>query len=120
LDVLRSILDQVAQGKAPAGTPYADKLKDFYATCMDEPALEKALPALKAELKQIDGLKDVKGLSSAIVRLEARGWDAPFKFEPNQDAKDATLMIAQADQGGLGLPERDYYLSAEPKMQEIR
>jgi len=120
LDVLHATLDQVAQGKAPEGTPHADKLKDFYGTCMDEPALEKALPALKAELKALDAVKDPASLSAAIVRIQSRGWRWPFSLTAAQDARDATQMIAEADQAGLGLPERDYYLSADQKMQDIR
>ncbi len=120
LDVLRATLDQALQGKAPEGTPYADKLKDFYGTCMDEPALEKALPALKAELKLLDQVKDVTSLAAAIARVQARGWDWPFSLEARQDAKDATLMLAEVDQAGLGLPERDYYFSADARMEEIR
>ncbi|HEY8211491.1 MAG TPA: M13 family metallopeptidase [Myxococcaceae bacterium] len=121
LDLLRSTLDQVAQGKAPAGTPYADKLKDFYGTCMDEPALEKnGLSALKAELKSLDSVKDQATLAAAIQRLQVRGWSWPFSFRAGQDAKDATLMIVEADQAGLGLPERDYYFSKDERMQEIR
>jgi len=121
LDVLKATLDQAAQGKAAPGTPSADKLSDFYGSCMDEPALEKgSLAALKAELKVVDSVKDVATLSAALSRLQQRGWYWPYALRANQDAKDATLMIADVDQAGLGLPERDYYLSKDPRMVEIR
>jgi len=121
LDILKATLDQAAQGKAAPGTPYADKLSDFYGSCVDEPALEKgSLAALKAELKLLDSVKDVATLSAAINRLQSRGWYWPFALRANQDAKDATLMIADADQAGLGLPERDYYLSKDARMVDIR
>src|SRR5262249_23575711 len=75
LETLKATLDQAAQGKAPPGTPYADKLSDFYGACMDEAALEKSgLSALKAELKSIDSVKDVATLSAALDKLQVRGW----------------------------------------------
>jgi putative endopeptidase len=121
LEILKATLEQASQGKAPPGTPYADKLSDFYGACMDEAALEKnGLAALKAELKPIDAVKDVATLSAAIDKLQVRGWHWPFALRASQDAKDATLMIAEADQSGLGLPERDYYLSKDPKMAAVR
>ncbi|HVE85354.1 MAG TPA: M13 family metallopeptidase, partial [Myxococcales bacterium] len=120
LGILHDMLDQAVQGKVPEGTPYADKLKDYYGTCMDEPALEKSLPALKAELKQLEAIKDPATLSAAITRLQTRGWAWPFAFGPKQDAVDATQMIAEVDQAGLGLPDREYYLSTAPKMEEMR
>src|SRR6185295_513444 len=85
------------------------------------PALEKGgLAALKAELKPIDSVKDVATLSAALAKMQQRGWHWPYALRANQDAKDATLMIADVDQAGLGLPERDYYLSKDARMVEIR
>src|SRR5262249_7369759 len=60
LDVLKALLEEIEQGKTPDGAPYASKLKDFYGTCMNEAELDKGLPALKAELKPLDEIKDVK------------------------------------------------------------
>lgn len=120
LEILRAALEATAAGRPPAGTPHANQLKDFYTTCMDEPALERSVPALQAELKKLDPVKDARTLSAAVAALQAQGAAWPFELGAVQDSRDATVTIAQVDQGGLGLPERDYYLSSSERMKGIR
>ena len=117
---LKEILEAIADGKAPDGTPYARQLGDYYATCMDESKLESALPELRTALRRIDRLATSKQVAAEVARLQDAGGNVLFGYGSAQDAKDATQVIGIVDQGGLGLPDRDYYLSDAPKMKEIR
>jgi len=116
---LKAILDTIATGSAPEGTPYAQKLADFYGACMDEAKLDESLPQLRAELAKIQ-VGTPKARAATLGRLHAQGVNAVFVLDSVQDFKDATQVIAQVDQGGLGLPDRDYYLSDAPKMKAVR
>lgn len=112
----RTILKNILE-KAPAGT----QLGDYYASCMDENAIErKGIAALKPELDRIAALSTPAEITAEIARLHSEGVDAFFGFGSGQDFKDSTEVIAQLDQSGLGLPERDYYLKDDPKSKEIR
>lgn len=106
---LREILGDIAAGRVPEGTPYAKKIGDFYGACLDEPQLEQALPRLQAELARIQ-VGTPQQLAATLARLHADGARVPFLFESAQDFQDATRIIGQLDQAGLGLPDRDYYL----------
>jgi putative endopeptidase len=86
---------------------------------MDEPKLEKALPELKGEMMRISRLSSRKALVPEVARLYRDGANPVFTFNSDQDAKDATLIIGSFGQGGLGLPDRDYYLKDDAKMKEV-
>ncbi len=87
------------------------KIGDFYASCMDEPAIDKlGIQPLEPELKRIDAIQSKGQIVDELVRLHLLGVDAFFSFSSSPDSKNSTQMIADADQGGLGLPDRDYYL----------
>lgn len=118
---LRKILDDLAAGK-PAQDPYSDKLAAFYGACMDEAQVEKTADAeLKQVLEAIDkDVTDVPSLAKKLAELHLAVANPMFHFDSQQDFKDATQMIGVVDQGGLGLPDRDYYLKPDPKMKEIR
>ena len=119
--LLREIIEKDAKGEADPADPFAQKVGDFYSTCMDEQKAETAsLTTLQAELKKIDGIRDAKSLAAETARLQAMGAAAWFNFGSEQDFKDATQMIAGADQGGIGLPDRDYYLKDDARMKQIR
>ena len=118
--ILKEILEATAEGKPPPGTPYARQLADFYATCMDEPKLEEALPELRTALRRLDRAATSAQLAAELARLHAIGVNALFRYASTQDARDATQTIGEVDQGGLGLPDREYYLSDAPRMKEIR
>jgi endothelin-converting enzyme/putative endopeptidase len=120
---LHQILEAVGNGQPPAPTPYVKTLADLYAGCMDEPQHEAALDAAHKELDPLLGkLKehDTKALADVAAKLHARGVGGLFLFTSSQDAKDATLQIGWVDQGGLGLPDRDYYLSDAPDKKRVR
>jgi endothelin-converting enzyme/putative endopeptidase len=92
---------------------------------MDEAAIDKlgAMPLLP-ELKRIQELKSKQDLAGFAATTQfppsLYGGGTLFTFRSNQDFKDSTQVIAEADQGGLGLPDRDYYFKDDPKSQELR
>ena len=121
LKVERDILDRVAGGKSVPSDRYPQKLGDYYATCMDEQKAETAsLAHLKEQLSSIEKIDDPPGLAKFIAHQHEWGGSALFDFGVQQDFKDATQEIGVADQGGLGLPDRDYYLKTDKKSEEIR
>ncbi len=117
---LKDILEADAKdGKASDNDPYAQKLGDFYATCMDEAKAENPQP-LKDELKKVDAIKDGNSLASTVAALQMEGVAAFFDFDSDQDFKDSTQMIGEVNQGGIGLPDRDYYFKDDEKTASIR
>ncbi len=120
LKVLRDILER--DQKTPAADEkYAKTLGDYYGACMDEAGVEKdGLRALAPEFARIDGVKDVASLSREVGRLHAMGAYPYFILSSAQDFKDATQEIAELDQHGLGMPDRDYYLKDDEKTAATR
>jgi putative endopeptidase len=93
-------------------TPLQKQYGDFYAACMNTDLVEKkGLMPLEPALKQIAELQDARKLGTLVGALQAEGAPAPlFRFGVEQDQKDSTRQIASIAQGGLSLPDRDYYL----------
>jgi endothelin-converting enzyme/putative endopeptidase len=120
----REILHQIleAASKPVAGRDATtQKIGDYYAACLDEKAIDaKGLAPLEPELDRIRNLQDKPQLAGEIARLHAIGVGALFQFNSGQDFKDSNAVIAQFDQGGLGLPDRDYYLKEDAKSVELR
>jgi len=117
---LRQILDDAVNAKAAAGSN-EQKIGDFYASCMDATAIDAAgTKPFEPELARIAEIKSVADLQAEAERLQSRGVGALFRFGSNQDAKDSTRVIGGAFQGGLGLPEREYYLKEDDKSQQLR
>src|SRR5450631_2843999 len=97
------------------------KVGDFYASGMNEKAVDGArVIPLADEFKRIDALKDRGDVLKEIAHLHAIGMTAFFRFSSNQDAKNSTMVIAQAFQGGLALPDRDYYTKEDAGSKKIR
>ena len=118
--VLHTILEK-ASSTDGSRSPINKQIGDYYASCMDEAAIErKGIAALKPELERIAGLKTAAAVTAEIARLHNEGVDVFFGFSSGQDFKDSTSVIAQFDQAGLGLPERDYYMRDDAKSKEIR
>jgi putative endopeptidase len=124
--VLRDILESAAKA-GPERDATKQKIGDYYAACMDESAIEKAgIAPLRLELERIGNLKSKDELASLVVSMQPakenylRQETVLFDFGSLQDFKDSTQVIATADQGGLGLPDRDYYLKDDEKSQELR
>jgi putative endopeptidase len=103
-------------------TALEQKYGDFYAACMNtELADQKGVAALQPALDTINALSDKKQLAALLGTLEVpHGISGLFSFGVGQDQKDSTRQIAQAGQGGLSLPDRDYYLLQNPRQQRIR
>src|ERR1051326_2545993 len=119
-DTLHEILEEAARPAAKRDA-VTKQIGDFYAACMDEKGIDgKGLAPLKAALDRIRGLKDKSQLAGETARFHRSGESALFRFTSEQDFKDSTVVIAQIDQGGLGLPDRDYYLKEDAKSVELR
>src|SRR5947208_16859444 len=88
---------------------------------MDTTAIEAAgTKPLEPEMARIAEIKTVADLQAETERLQTRGVSALFRFGSNQDAKDSTRVIGGAFQGGLGLPEREYYLKEDDHSKQLR
>ncbi|HEY5675401.1 MAG TPA: M13 family metallopeptidase N-terminal domain-containing protein, partial [Myxococcales bacterium] len=119
--LLREIVEKDARGEADPADPFVQKVSDFYSTCMDEQKAETAsFATLQDELRAIDQISDARALASEVGQLHRAGARAFFGFGARQDFKDATQVIGGVDQGGLGLPDRDYYFRDDKKSQELR
>jgi putative endopeptidase len=118
--ILRGILDKAA-ADSPNRSPNDQKFGDYYFSCMDEAGIEaKGTAPLNPLLDRINGLKDKSRLSVLIGELHHNGIRALFDFGSEPDAKNSMMEIAGTDQGGLGLPDRDYYLKSDPKSVQLR
>ena len=115
---LHGILEAAA-APDPARNAATQKIGDYYSSCMDEKAIEaKGTDPLKAGLERIakiDSKAEIADIAAAMIDNNIL-----FRFDSNQDFKDATQEIAYADQGGLGLPDRDYYLKEDAKSVDLR
>jgi putative endopeptidase len=121
---LRAILEKAQTGGATR-TPDEQRIGDYYAACMNTTAIEKQdLAPIQPLLDQIDGIGDgIRGklaLPGLIGSLQRMSVDVFFGFGEQQDYKDARKQIAFVSQGGLGLPEKDYYLRMGAKDVELR
>jgi len=118
--VMRQILEKAA-AENPGRDAIAQKIGDYYGSCMDEKTVEtRGLEPLKPELARIAGVKDKAALIEAIARVHLIGPNPLFTFYSSPDLHSANDVIAYIDQGGLSLPDRDYYLKDDPKMAEAR
>jgi putative endopeptidase len=120
----REILHQILEAASkpdPNRDSVTQKIGDYYAACMDEKAIDATgLTPLKPELDRIHALSQKSQLAEEIAHLHRVGIGTLFEFGSGQDFKDSNSVIAQLDQGGLGLPDRDYYLKDDEKNKEIR
>lgn len=119
---LWGILDGLAQQKDGRNATQ-EKIGDYFGACMDEGAIAKRGAApLKPFLDQIDGMASTRDLPRVLASLQPAlsNEDFFFGFGSNQDFGDSTRVIAFASGGGLGLPDRDYYLKTDARSKEIR
>src|SRR5690349_6700163 len=121
-DALHAIAEKASTTQVdPKLAPEPQKVGDFYASGMDEKTIEAVrTKPLDEEFKRIDAIKDRADLLKAIAHLHTIGIDAFFGFGAGQDSKDSSRDIAQAVQGGLGMPDRDYYTKQDADMKEKR
>jgi predicted metalloendopeptidase len=120
LTVLRDILEKAAASD-PQRSPLMQKIGDFYATCMDEPAVNKAsYKPLNPELDLIAAVKDKTQMIEVMSHEQLVGPNPLLGFSANPDFHNADITVANIDQNGLTLPDRDYYLKADAPTVEIR
>jgi len=118
--ILKGILEASARTSGPKGS-IPQRVGDFYASGMDEALIEKeGLKPLAPLFAGLKALKTPKDLLAELGRLHALGVHAGFSFGVQVDDKDSSAMIASFAQGGLGLPERDYYLRPGKDAEAIR
>jgi putative endopeptidase len=119
---LWGILEQAAK-PAAARSAVETKIGDYFSACMDEGAREKAGAApLRADLDKISALKALSDLAAFLGKAHGTtaGSQMLFGFGSNQDYADSSRVIAFITAGGLGLPDRDYYVKTDAKSEEIR
>jgi len=105
----------------PSKDPLDQKLAAYYGSCMDEAAIEKAgIKPIAPLLAVIAKVKDAKSLSAAVTQLHVAGFGVLFGMGPTQDAIDATKVVIGMDQGGIGLPDRDYYIKDDPQSKGLK
>ena len=120
-DELHTILEDIAKNTtAPAGSD-EQKLGTFYRACMDTDGIEKAgLTPVQPLLDEVAAVTDVPNLVTTIAKLETAGINAGLPFSAGADTLDSSKQIAGIGFGGLGLPDRNYYLSDTSKYAEYR
>ena len=118
--ILRDILEDAAKPTAKRDA-VDQKIGDYYASCMDEPTINKlGLKPLQPTLDAIDNMTSKDQLTDVLVAIHRQNNNGFFNFGSGQDFKDSTSVIAQWDQGGLGLPNKDYYTKQDDKSKDIR
>jgi putative endopeptidase len=119
-EVLHKILETAAASKSAPGS-IDQKIGDFYASCMDEKRIEaEGAKPLQPEFQRIAKISSLPQLENEVSLLHTEGIGVLFYFGSGQDAKDSSMVIGQAGQGGLGLPDVDYYTKDDDKSKQIR
>src|SRR5438309_1835808 len=120
-DMLREILEAAAKNVGSHRSSNEQKIGDYYATCMDEAKIEaEGLKPIQAELDRIARVNNQGTLQDEIGHLHSMGLNAGFFSGSTQDSKNAAEVIAGIFQGGLGLPDRDYYTKTDEKSKSMR
>jgi putative endopeptidase len=119
--VLHEILEQSAKNtKAPQGS-IIQKIGDFYAAGMDSAKIERdGMAPLSGLFSEINAVNDKAGIQKMMARLHMLGIASAFNAGVEQDAKNSTVYILGLDQGGLGLPDRDYYTKDDDRSKKLR
>jgi len=118
--VMRQILEEAGRQPAAKGSNQ-QKVGDFYASAMDSAAIEKAgLRYLQPELTRLAAIKDLKGLQLGLSRQQMLRTGAVMSLAVNQDRKKSTEYAVYLSQGGLTMPDRDYYLKDDARSRTVR
>jgi putative endopeptidase len=116
LDILRA-----AAAARPGRSEIEQKIGDYYASCMDTSAIDKkGIAPIQPELDRIYAMLTAADVANEVAALHRRGIGVIFTFSAGPDARDSNRTIADLSQGGLSLPDRDYYLKQDAKSVEIR
>jgi putative endopeptidase len=120
-DSLRAILEASAKEANPERGSNTQKVGDFWAACMNENAIElQGAAPIKPDLDRIEAIRDRREIAAEIHRQLQRGLSPLFRFSAQNDFKNSQMMVAAVSQGGLGLPDRDYYLRDDEKFATTR
>jgi predicted metalloendopeptidase len=120
-DVVHQILEDAAKKPKARKGSNEQKIGDYYGACMDEAKVEAdGLKPIQPELNRIAKIKDQSSLQAEITHLHSIFVPALFRFGSAQDFKDATQVTGQLFQGGLGMPDRDYYLNPDENSKAMR
>jgi len=120
LDIERGILEKATVGGAGRNA-IDQKIGDLYQSCMDEKAVNaKGIAPLQPELDRVAAAKDKEALVDEIAHVHLTGPSPLFNFYSNSDLHNADTVIAYIDQGGLSLPDRDYYIKDDARMVDMR
>src|SRR3984893_18186666 len=120
-EALRGILETAAANTSAARGSNEQKIGDFYASCMDTKEIDaQGLAPIRAELGSIEAVHDTAGLIDTGGRVQTEGVGVLFNFGSDQDFKDSTKVIGEATQGGLSLPDRDYYTRDDEESKKLR
>ena len=118
---LRGILEAAAANRSAAPGSNEQKIGDFFASCMDTKAIDaQGLKPISADLSLIAAIKDTATLIDTGAHLQAEGVGVLFNFGSDQDFKDSSKVIGEATQGGLSLPDRDYYTRDDDESKKLR
>ena len=118
---LHQILEEASQDHAAAAGSNEQKIGDYYASCMNVSQSDAAgTKPLQPEFDRIAAISNTHELQAELARLHLLGIGALFNFGSTPDLKNSSQVIAGADQGGLGLPDRDYYLKTDAKSKKLR
>ena len=116
----RNILEKAA-ANTKSTDPNQRKIGDYYATCMNEKAIDaKGLAPAEKWIRQIDGIKNTQDLTRVVAALHDAGIGGMFRFGASPELHNAAQTGAWADQGGLGLPNKDFYTKTDEKSVKIR
>src|SRR5579862_3237306 len=120
-DALHQILEDAAKNKAAAPGSNLQKIGDFYSSCMNEAQAEAVgTKPLDSEFARIAAVHDAASLQAEIAHLQRVGVDLAFGFGSLQDFKDSTQVVMAAGQGGLSMPDRQYYLDDDDRSKTLR
>lgn len=118
--LMHNILEEVSQPGAKQSAA-AKQVGDFYASCMDESKVNAAgKKPIEGRLAQVDAIKSRADVIKTVAEFHRDGIPALFRFTAAPDPHNAKMVLADIDQGGLGLPDRDDYLKTDPKSIEKR
>ena len=130
-NILREAMEKAAE-QSNNRTDFEQKIGDYWAACIDEPGIDAAgTRDLKSGLERVDQMKNKSDLADEVAHIHQAvpgAWQADdnqsraalLGFGQTQDYDDASKVVGGIDQGGLGLPNRDFYIKDDAKSKEIR
>src|ERR1700722_3496295 len=120
-EALHTILDEAAANKSAKPGSVEQKIGDFYSSCMDAAQSDAAgIHPLDEELARIAKISDVTVLQPEVAHLHTMGVGVMFRFGSTTDRKNSSEQTGSASQGGIGLPNRDFYTKTDDRSQKLR